>query len=745
MFKSVSLLLFSALLFALIFPSSTILAQAESGNKEMVDIIVRYEDTVPNEEELDSSYKNVQTLDILPIQTMTVPKSAVKKISSQKNVKRVTYDQLMTTSDSSRTFSETDWNKDLINAFDAWDEGYTGEGISVAVIDTGFYQHSDINYAGGHSIFGEEVDPWTSDTEGHGTHVAGVIAASPESPARGVAPGVSVYGVKVYPSKEGNSTSASNLLKGIQWAVKKGVNIINISSGYEVANQDIYEVIQKAVNSGILVIAASGNSNDSNNDIDYPAAHPEVIAVSNVDSSSHVADDSMVSGLNELAAPGVGILGLDNAPGEYVSYSGTSQATPHVAGIAAILMQRYKGVLSSGEIRFQLQQEALDLGTEGFDSLYGHGLVQYVPKVVKDTTDEEADSSEEVNPPEENLEDNDGETDTETPVSVPGEEEQEVPAEEDQTIEAPVEVNPEPEEPVSNESQTVDVLQNAVWIRPESSEGSAIISSEDLNAVADNGTLAISFDYTMDDLDQLNLTEEQVSEIRQRNISILIAKPDIEWLIPATNFQQGTATARFTKTLGTEPAQKELAKSSLYQFEFFVNGEPVQSFEENMIYRFFTDFSEANQDKLYIWNVEQNDWQEFGDTYSNGALIGTTNQTGIVGVLNPSALDGTIEKEETEDPEEKEDETNTEEDAEPKTESEDAPKSEEDVADEEVSATESNSDPTENSEDQEQETETTRNGISDSSAISPPMVAGAAVILLSFGGGFYYFGGKSKL
>lgn len=735
-----SLFLLSLLVFTFVFPSSTILAQEESRDEEeMVDIIVRYNETVPDENELDPAYKNVRSLDILPIQTMSVPKSAVKEISSQENVKRVSFDQEMTTSETNRSLSEYDWNNDLIHSFDAWDDNLTGTGVSVAVIDTGFYQHSDISFAGGYSIFGDE-DPWTSDTNGHGTHVAGVIAASQQSPARGIAPGVSLYGVKVYPSGkagEDTPTSTSNLLLGLQWAINdanegQGVDIINISSGYETSNQDIYDAILEAVDAGILVVAASGNRQDGNNTIDYPAAHDEVVAVSSVDSNSVIASDSMISAKNELAAPGVNIYGLATSGG-YENHSGTSQATPHVTGIAAIMMQKSKGSLTASQIRSQLQKEALDLGVEGRDENYGYGLVQYVSEGdSQDSDDSQTDNS--GNESEEPSETDKGSEEEEPASDTPDdnaenennneEPETEKPSEEEPDKDDESEGSSETEEPAddsdSSDDQEVDVSENAVWIRPDVNGKSAIFTNEDLESVADNGVLAVSFDYAMDDIEQLDLSKEQISQIRERNISILIARPDIEWLIPANNFQQGYGSVRFTKSLATKPAQQDLAKSELYQFELLINDQPVQDFEEAMTYRFFSDLAEVDQDMLYLWNTEKEEWTELGDTYANGALVGKMSQVGILGVFSPSAFDGS-----TKDEEKEEEEENSEEK-------------------EEITATESESDPSGSSDDQEQEVDSTQAGLSETSDVPSPLIVGAVVVLLSFGGGFYYFGGKSK-
>ncbi|SFJ94393.1 Subtilase family protein [Marinilactibacillus piezotolerans] len=733
-----SLFLLSLLVFTFVFPSSTILAQEESRDEEeMVDIIVRYNDTVPDENELDPAYKNVRSLDILPIQAMTVPKSAVKIISSQKNVKRVTYNQEVVTpseTDTSRTLSEYDWNNNSVGSFDAWDEGLTGKDIKIAVIDTGFYDHGDIEYAGGFSVFDDDhplgADPWTNDHDGHGTHVAGILGASQQSPAHGIAPDALIYGVKVYHQSLGTKTSYMDLSSGIDWAIRNNMDIINISSGFPNHDSTVSKSIDVAVDAGILVVAANGNST-SRTSPDYPAAYENVIGVSNINSNKELAFDSIPAGLEGFSAPGQAIYGLSNSGG-YENRSGTSQATPHVSGVAALLMQKYPNA-SSSTIKAMLQSNAWDLGDPGQDKRYGYGLVQYVSEGdSQDSDDSQTDNS--GNESEEPSETDKGSEEEEPASDTPDDNAENENNNEDPETEKPSEEEPdkddesegssETEEPAddsdSSNDQEVDVSENAVWIRPDVNGKSAIFTNEDLESVADNGVLAVSFDYAMDDIEQLDLSKEQINEIRERNISILIARPDIEWLIPANNFQQGYGSVRFTKSLATKPAQQDLAKSDLYQFELLINDQPVQDFEEVMTYRFFSDLAEVDQDMLYLWNKEKEAWTELGDTYVNGALVGKMSQVGILGVFSPSAFDGS-----TKDEEKEEEKENSEEK-------------------EEITATESESDPSGSSDDQEQEVDSTQAGLSETSDIPSPLIVGAVVVLLSFGGGFYYFGGKSK-
>nr|WP_244244614.1 S8 family peptidase [Marinilactibacillus kalidii] len=612
----------------------------------------------------------------------------------------------------------------MVGAFKASDEGITGSGINVAVIDTGFYQHPDITYAGGYSIFGD-ADKWTSDSDGHGTHVAGIIGASNQSPVRGIAPGVNLYGVKVYATGEGNKTTSGNLFSGIQWSIDNNMRIINISSGFENPNQDIHDAIIKATNAGIIVVAASGNGSG---EIDYPAAYPEVVAVSNVGRNQTIAGDSKVSAQNELAGPGQSINGLA-VNGGYTTHSGTSQATPHVAGVAALLMQKY----GTSQVRGILQENALDLGPVGRDNRYGYGLVQYAPAVAEEPEPVE-EQPEETEPVEEETEEaptetpssdesteqetQPGETETPTDESTPETEEpvEEQPEEETKTPDS--EENEAADTEETNGEQTVDISENAVWIRPGEREGSAILTEEDFASVADNGVIAVSFDATMANIDQLSLSADQVQQLRERNISLLIAKLDMEWLIPSSNFQDGETMLRFSKELQQTVSDQDQSKTPLYELDMLVDGTSIRTFETDMTYRFFTDSAEENQDLLYQWNVDEEKWTALESTYANGAVVSTINQTGTLGVFNPDAFENVKNEEETEEDEtvdEDKDETSVTETS-------------EDGNTQDPSASDSETDQTDATE----------------SNVPTPAIVASVVALASFGGGFYYFGGKPK-
>ncbi|GEN50209.1 S8 family peptidase [Alkalibacterium pelagium] len=726
------------LVLGILLPATSALAHDRHHSDEYIDIIVRYSGEVPSEEDLDPEFKNVRTMTLLPVQTMSVPASSIKDISQMENVERITYDQEMHTTSTSHSFpvQADDWNQDMIGTFNAWEEGITGESVRVAVLDTGFYEHGDIEYAGGYSIFEDdpdEPDYWTNDHDGHGTHVASIIGANQGSRAQGVAPGVDLYGVKVYHQRDGSRTNASNLLAGLQWAINEGMDVISISSGYSTKSQEIHDLIQLADQQGILVVAASGNISENKNIIDYPAAHPEVIAVANVDQNGYRVSDSMISAENELAAPGRQILGLGiDGPDSFRTMSGTSQATPHVAGIAALLMQKYPGE-SAGQIRARMAEKARDLGDEGRDPIYGYGLVHYLPEQM-----EEPEEDVEEDPTEEDDTESDSDDDTETEDDMTDEDtdengngEEQDPEEIDDT-ESPqddLEDDSSPEEEPTedqdsedsqddasdadeeDEAEEEEPLQSTVWIRPSDTNGMAVIDDEDLEAVADNGLLAISFDSSLEYIERVSLTPEQVESIRSRNITLLIARIDMEWVIPSANLTEGEAFLSF-ETVQEPLDYSETAHSDLIDFSIEQNDQMITAFPEQMTYRFFTEQAEANQHQLYEWNTAQEEWILLGDTYTNSAVVGETASVATMAVFDPIELEAAILS--SEEPEDELEEI-------------------EDVTEE----------PEEESEEDETE-ESTRASFGDGDSELPVVLVGGLVILTSVGGGFYFFGGKPK-
>jgi len=264
------------------------------------------------------------------------------------------------------------WGPTKIQANMVWNTQEGNSTILVAVIDTGIdYRHPDLaaNYAPlGYDWANNDADPL--DDHGHGTHCAGIIAASLNNSV-GIA---GLAQVRIMAEKGLNRRGwgyDDDLANAIMHAADQGARIISCSWGSDGESQLVHDAIKYATNADALVIAAAGNS--GTNTKHYPAAYPEVIAVTATDENDRIASFSSYGDWVDLAAPGTSIYStfLWNT---YLSMSGTSMACPHVAGVAALVWSQYPE-MTNEQVRTQLLNTADDLGATGFDVYYGYGRV----------------------------------------------------------------------------------------------------------------------------------------------------------------------------------------------------------------------------------------------------------------------------------------------------------------------------------------------------------------------------------
>jgi thermitase len=241
----------------------------------------------------------------------------------------------------------------------------------VAVVDTGVdYTHEDLagTVRKGYDFVNDDTD--AMDDQGHGTHVAGTIAATLNN-NKGVV-GVSPNVVRILAVKVcgvGGCTW-SNVASGIVYAADKQARVINLSLGGPESSQTLKDAVNYAWNKGVLLACAAGN--EGAGDPLYPAAYKRCLAVAATDENDARASFSQYAP-DGVAAPGVSI--LSSLPGNnYESWSGTSMATPHVAGLAALLFSQNPN-RTNRRVREIIQGTTDDIGTAGKDPIFGYGRI----------------------------------------------------------------------------------------------------------------------------------------------------------------------------------------------------------------------------------------------------------------------------------------------------------------------------------------------------------------------------------
>lgn len=271
---------------------------------------------------------------------------------------------------------------EMIQAPKMWDQTM-GKGITVAILDTGCDStHPDLKerIVGGRNFTNDDggnTDVF-KDYNGHGTHVAGTIAATKnDNGVVGVAPEANLLIIKVL-DKNG-SGQYEWIISGINYAIEQKVDIISMSLGGPEDIPELHEAIQKAVTNNIIVICAAGNQgdgSDSTDEFDYPGCYNEVISVGAIDLERRSSDFSNSNNELDLVGPGEKILST-YLNGKYAALSGTSMATPHVAGAMALIKvlvnTSFERNLTERELYAQLMKRTVPLGNS--PKLEGNGLV----------------------------------------------------------------------------------------------------------------------------------------------------------------------------------------------------------------------------------------------------------------------------------------------------------------------------------------------------------------------------------
>ncbi|MGQ9585469.1 MAG: S8 family peptidase [Anaerolineae bacterium] len=337
-----------------------------------IRVIVRYRETPPPADQLVVKAVDVRSFHLLPCAAMETTVEGVHALARDPVVERVWLDEWVHTC--------LDVSVPLIRAPHVWEVGFRGKGIRVGIVDTGIdREHPD--FAGrilaGKSFLGAQYQ----DDNGHGTHVAGILAGSGAASGgryEGVAPEALLYVAKVL--RADGSGLMSHVMAGVEWAVDQGAQVVNLSlGGVGPCNgtDALSELCDAAVELGVVVCVAAGNAGPGTATVGPPGCARQVITVGASDDNDQVARfssrgptlDGRVK--PDVVFPGVGIVSC-RAQGtnmgtavndRYTSASGTSMATPHASGAAALLLEAAPA-LTPAQVKSFLQRTAVNLGLD---------------------------------------------------------------------------------------------------------------------------------------------------------------------------------------------------------------------------------------------------------------------------------------------------------------------------------------------------------------------------------------------
>ncbi|NPA91722.1 MAG: S8 family peptidase [Chloroflexi bacterium] len=345
-----------------------------------VRVIVEYEPTAVAPHVAARRWRPLRVARVLPFMTLELPAAQVEELAQEPYVKRVWEDLPV--------YPLLDVSVPKIGAPRVWELGWTGEGIRVAVVDTGVdLHHPDLedrivataDFSGSGSV---------QDRDGHGTHVASIIAGSGAASGgtyRGVAPEAELYIAKALDDR--GRGYMSDVIAGLDWALAQQVHVVNVSLGAEVAcdgTDALSTACDALVKEGIVVCVAAGNSGPGRGTIGSPGCAREVITVGATTDNDQVAlfssrgptADGRVK--PDICFPGEGIVAA-RAQGTdmgtpvntyYTAASGTSMATPHCTGAVALLLEA-EPHLTPSDIKKRLMDTAVDLGLDA--NLQGAG------------------------------------------------------------------------------------------------------------------------------------------------------------------------------------------------------------------------------------------------------------------------------------------------------------------------------------------------------------------------------------
>lgn len=275
-------------------------------------------------------------------------------------------------------YSSKQWSLSSVSVSGAWNAGYDGSGVKIAIIDSGIRAtHEDLsgaNVVTGYNTLNDTTS--VTDETGHGSFVAGVIAASVNN-SKGIAgltENVTIVPIKCFGSD--GTTDSSYIVKAIYMAVDTyDVDVINLSLGLTMNLQSMKQAVDYAAGKGVLIVAAAGNSGTT--DLSYPAAYLNVVGVGSIQSSGTISSFSQRNSSVWVVAPGSDVVSCGyTSDTSYVKGNGTSFATPHVAAAAAVVKQ-YQPDADVDDFLEILAESSTDLGDSGYDTTYGYGNLNF--------------------------------------------------------------------------------------------------------------------------------------------------------------------------------------------------------------------------------------------------------------------------------------------------------------------------------------------------------------------------------
>ncbi|MCA0971498.1 S8 family peptidase [Halobacillus litoralis] len=360
---------------ALLFGLTDVHTYAEDAGEQEVIAVYKNEAGKQAISEAGSTLDNLTELQALSV---SISDQALERLENNPNVEYIEKE-----SSTSLMGRAAQWNVEAVHAPEAWADGYTGAGVKVAVIDSGVNaDHPDLDIEKSISFVSDNAETTTVDESspmdqaGHGTHVAGVIAANfggervYDQDVAGVAPDVELYSLKAIAKEEG---STLDIIEAINWCIENDIDIINLSVGSGEDTPLFEEAVNKAYESGILIVGASGNDGQGT-DVRYPARYDSVVAVSSVDKQNELSSFSSFGPEVEFTAPGEPI--VSTYEDSYATMGGTSQAAPHITGFLALLKQKHPD-MTVAQLRDELRKYTIDLGETGRDEKFGYGFVDY--------------------------------------------------------------------------------------------------------------------------------------------------------------------------------------------------------------------------------------------------------------------------------------------------------------------------------------------------------------------------------